>query len=35
MPTPIHSKIINKAYSKLFKKYGIERKEQSRSILEV
>ena len=31
MPTPIHSKIINKVASKVLKEHGIERKGQSRT----
>lgn len=34
MPTPIHSKIINKIARKILKEYGIERKGQSRTWLD-
>jgi uncharacterized protein YkvS len=34
MPTPIHSKIINKVARGIFKEYGIERKGQSRTWLD-
>ncbi|GFZ87841.1 hypothetical protein GCM10011531_19220 [Aquaticitalea lipolytica] len=34
MPTPIHSKIINKVARKILKEYGIERKGQSRKWLD-
>lgn len=34
MPTPIHSKIINKVARKILKEYGIQRKGQSRTWLD-